>query len=135
MFCCVRLLDVEQAHSQHLIKLQHSLREEVESRQAAERALTELRGEVSIGMEDVSPVVQTQGRGDNLGLFPCFSCVGLYLVCICVYKHVFVCVCVCVCVCMCVCVCVCVHACISVMYLCGKVFPHFLISRGNVYSS
>ena len=60
---------MEQTHSQHLIKLQHSLREEIDGRQTAERALTELRGEVSIGIEDTSPVMQTQGIRDNFGLF------------------------------------------------------------------
>ena len=63
---------MEQTHSQHTMKLQHSLREEAEGRQAAERALTELRGEVSIGMEDTSTLTPAQGRGDNLGLFPHF---------------------------------------------------------------
>ena len=60
---------MEQTHSQHTMKLQHSLREEAEGRQAAERALTELRGEVSIGMEDTSTLTPAQGRGENLGLF------------------------------------------------------------------
>lgn len=67
--CSIRLSEVEQTHSQHIIKLQHSLREEIDGRQAAERALTELRGDVSIGMEDTSPVMLTQGTRDNFGSF------------------------------------------------------------------
>lgn len=102
---------MEQTHSQHIIKLQHSLREEIDGRQAAERVLAELRGEVSIGIEDMSPVVQAQGMRDNIGLFTPllasrWACV-LYSGEICV--HVYICGSICVGVGANVSKCVCVH--------------------------
>ena len=60
----MRLVEVEQ--------LQQSLREEGERREAAERALEELKGEVSIGMEDLSlsPSPEGESNGErNMGMW------------------------------------------------------------------
>ena len=53
-------------------RLQQSLREEGERREAVERTLGELKGEVSIGMEDLSlsPSPEGESNGErNMGVW------------------------------------------------------------------
>ena len=49
-----RLADLQKQHTAEVAKLQRSLEEEREGRTAAQHSLSELRGEVAIGIDDTS---------------------------------------------------------------------------------
>ena len=49
-----RLSDLQKVHTSEVAKLQHSLEEERERRVAAQHLLDELRGEVAIGIDDMT---------------------------------------------------------------------------------
>lgn len=66
-----RVGELEQARSVEVDRFQRLLREEGERREGAERALEELKGEVSIGMEDFSPSSSPEGEESgtrNMGM-------------------------------------------------------------------
>ena len=67
-----RVGELEHTRLVEMERLQQSLREEGERREAAERALEELKGEVSIGMEDLSlsPSPEGESNGErNMGVW------------------------------------------------------------------
>ena len=65
-----RLAQLEKAHSSEVERLQHSLQQEAERRHSAEKALQELRGDVSIGMEDIQPVATAvEGQRMSFGMY------------------------------------------------------------------
>lgn len=61
-----RVGELEQARSVEVDRFQRLLREEGERREGAERALEELKGEVSIGMEDF-PSSSSSPEGEESG--------------------------------------------------------------------
>ncbi len=65
-----RLKQLQAAHAQEVARLQRSVQDELGRRQAAERGLVELQGEVAIGMEDLQPVGAPgmEGEPKSLGI-------------------------------------------------------------------